>query len=384
MNVGIVSAYYPPHMGGVELFSENLACQLVRMGHDVTVITSLLDGAMRYEEPVEGMRIYRLPTRNLAGGRFPLLERGNALKQITETLNSINFDGIVVNTRFYPLSLYGARLARDRGLTPVLIEHGSGHLTMGGHVMSSAVQRYEHRATTKVMRCNPRFYGVSKQASAWLEHFGIQASGVIRNAVDAPAFRAQASKRVFRTELDIPAEAIIVAFTGRIIPEKGIWELVEAADALRGNGQDFRFLVAGDGPDFAKLEQAVQQRDNVYALGRLSRPDIARLLLTADVFCFPSAYPEGLPTSLLEAAACEAYIVTSHVGGADEVVPSPDYGTVIEGNSAQTIAQALRAYAADKQACDQRARACCRRVEEEITWQATAQAVLRALEDAAS
>ncbi len=68
---------------------------------------------------------------------------------------------------------------------------------------------------------NPTCYAVSKKASAWLSHFGIASAGELPNAIDADQYAANASQRDFRAELRIPADALLVASAGRLIPEKG-------------------------------------------------------------------------------------------------------------------------------------------------------------------
>ena len=369
----IASAYFPPHMGGVEVFSRSLAHELASRGVGVTCIASRVDDAPTHEVLDDGVEVYRLPA-NDPTGRYPVLTWGEESKRLRDELRARAFDGIVVNTRFYPISLFALRLAMDAGIQPVLIEQGSSYLSIGNPAVDLAIRRYEDAIGVAVRASKPKCYGVSIEAGDWMRKFGLEPSGTIHNAIDADAFATQASNRDFRAEHNIPADACLVAFTGRLIPEKGIWTLVQVARAFEK--EDVFFLVAGDGPERPKLERL--SPTNVKCIGRIDRADVAALLSQADAFCFPSEYPEGLPTSLLEAAACGAYIITAPVAGAREVVPGAEFGCVMPDASAEAAIAAIRAMCADTAATRKAAMRCRDHVRAEFCWSKTADAVLQA------
>ena len=106
------------------------------------------------------------------------------------------------------------------------------------------IARYEDAVTALLKRRGVDFYGISRKSCDWLRHFGIEARGIISNSIDADAYRAQASSRDFRSDFAIPRESMMAAFTGRLIPEKGIFVLLEAFKLL----QDYAG-VSKDGDD---------------------------------------------------------------------------------------------------------------------------------------
>ena len=65
------------------------------------------------------------------------------------------------------------------------------------------------------------------------------------------------------------------------------------------------------------------------------------LLKETNIFCLPSD-SEGMPTSVLEAAACKCYIVTTKYGGAKELILDDSYGIVMENNKVGNSKTALR------------------------------------------
>lgn len=368
----IFSAFYLPHVGGVEKYTSNLARALIGRGDKVIVVTTATGEYDAHEEsPCEGLTVFRLPSFALLGGRFPIPRRDATYRRIRNTLRKLPVDYVIVNTRFYLHSLEGLRLARARRIKPVLIEHGSAHLTMGGGIVDKVVGFYEHFITAFVKRYNPVFYAVSQMGCVWLEHFGIFARGVLSNSIDAKSFRATSTNRDFRGEYGVADESLACVFVGRFVPEKGIACILEAARMLQSRS-DVSFLLAGDGPMRAEVENA--RLSNVHCVGRLSEGDVAALLETADVFVLPSR-SEGFSTSLLECAATSTPPIVTHVGGVDELVPTSEYGHVISKASADEVVSSIERFADDPLLAPAMGARLRKLVESEFSWGVTAEKV---------
>lgn len=370
----IFSALYAPSMGGVETYTQNLAAALGAMGCRVVVVTMNTHGAAASEQH-GSVEAVRLPCRSVLGGRYPVPKHNAAYRQATERLIAAAPDYVVVNTRFYPLSLEGLKFARRLGVTPVLVEHGSAHLSMGSAPVNAVVEAVEHAMTAFDAHQRPVCYAVSKKASAWLAHFGMQSAGELPNAIDADAYAARASQRAFRDELGIPADALLVASAGRLVPEKGVMQLAQAAAQLAREGRNVHVVMAGAGP----LEGQLTSMDapNLHLVGKLDRADLAALYQQADVYCLPSR-SEGFATTLLESAACGTPTVVTNVGGTDELIPSKRFGTIIPSMQPDAIADALRRADDDRGALQAQGRAVAERVREICSWQQTAQRTLEA------
>ena len=193
----IFSALYLPSMGGVEKYTHNLATALSRAGRRVTIVTSRLSDDDPAEEERDGARIVRLPSRPLLNGRLPLPKRNGEYRALMAALDNAGGDRVVVNTRFYPHSLEGLAFARRHGIEPILIEHGSAHLSFGTAPLDAAVALYEHGITARVKRYHPRCFAVSKRSAEWMGHFGLCAEGVLSNAIDAASFRGCRRDAIF-------------------------------------------------------------------------------------------------------------------------------------------------------------------------------------------
>lgn len=370
----IFSAQYLPHMGGVENYTYHLSQELIRLGNRVIIITCNTVDLENISYPSRNLTVVRLPCYPLLDGRFPLLKKNTIYKKLINDVIALHIDNIVINTRFYPLSLQAAKLAKKKGIRPILIEHGSAYLTLGNRIIDFFIKKYEH-AITYIIKQHPiDFYGVSKASSKWLKTFGIQSKGELNNAINATKFRESASKRDFRKELNLSQDAFVVSFTGRFIPEKGIPALLRAADSL-SNNSSIHFFLAGDGPLKPEIEQ--KNLKNVHLLGKLSPEDVAAMLLTSDAFCLPTR-SEGFSTSLLEAAACETTPIITNVGGAEELVSSKEYGIIIKSSSPNEITTSIMFLFENKTMCKKMGAEISRKTSNQFSWNTTATKLIEA------
>ena len=135
-----------------------------------------------------------------------------------------------------------------------------------------------------------------------------------------------------------------VVLAARLLWDKGIAEYAEAARQLKAKGLSIRFLLAGapDPGNPAAIPQATldgwQTEGLIELLGQVS--DMAALFATTDMVVLPS-YREGLPKSLIEAAACALPLVTTDVPGCREVVTHEVDGLLVPVKDAKALANAI-------------------------------------------
>jgi glycosyltransferase involved in cell wall biosynthesis len=373
----IFSAQYLPHVGGVETFTANLAHQLVLGGDRVCVVTSARDGAPEVETQEDGVRIVRLPSVQLMGGRLPLSRHGSRESSLLSAVSSLGVDRVLVNTRFYGTSVTGLRFAREHDIPAVLLDHGSAWLTFGrSGALDAAAHAWERRMTARDVSLGATFAGISEKSAAWLSTFGITTSLVIPNAIDAVAFRGESSGRDFRFELGVPNDKTLIAFVGRLAPEKGPERLLAAVRQL---GEGYAAVLAGEGALRSQLEKDLPA--NAYLVGNLSHPDLSALLSQANVFCLPTR-SEGFCTSLLEAGAWGVPCVVPDVGGAREVLcqGADTFGCITKDRESATMADGIRRVSESwtlERSLKLRAH-----VEQDLSWAQTVQALERAFDQA--
>ena len=378
----IFSALFEPHVGGVEAYTKGLATALTKKGNKVIVVTMNTESASS-EDVIDSIKILRLPCYNLLKGRYPFPKMNADYRKAWKTLESLNIERVIINTRFYPLSIEAARFASNAGVRPIVIEHGSAYLTLGNHVIDPFIHRVENILINRIKKYDPCFYGVSKKASEWLSQFEITAEGEIHNAIDHVQFRSKSSGRNFREEFEIGSDSVLISFAGRLVPEKGVLELIEAARLLEENpavcGGKLTIAIAGTGPLFSKSEKI--KPDNTILLGGLSREDLASLMLQSDACCLPSR-SEGFSTVLLEAAACGTPPIATDVGGMQEIAPNNQFGILISSMRPMDIANGIQAACCSEIGLKQMGKNVKTRVENKFTWSETAKEAISAMEHA--
>ena len=367
------TAQYLPTPGGVERYTWNLARRCVAAGHRALIVTSALPGLPARERDAHGLEIFRLPAFPVMGGRFPVLR---PLPPAAD-LWAQGIDFAVIQTRMYTQSIWAARQCKRRGIPALVIDHSTGYMMHGG-LSGLAGRWYEHFACGLIRRCGFPFYGVSRDVCRWLQTFGITAAGTLPNAVDPEelAVLAQAEPRTdWRQQLQVPEGGHLVAFVGRLIPEKGAMQLAEAVQHLPG----CVLAVAGTGPQ----EEALRALGGpVRVLGALPHDQIVQLLSQADCCCLPTQYAEGFPTTLLEAAACRCPILCTHTAGTGELLPDEDYTLYLEDTRPETLAAALQALLRDPKAARRRAERAFENLSAHFTWQAVFATMMKMAQNA--
>ncbi|MGO4550149.1 glycosyltransferase family 4 protein [Lysobacter sp. 2RAF19] len=191
---------------------------------------------------------------------------------------------------------------------------------------------------------------------------GKQSRLILQNPDDADAFvRArlvpQQHIRVIRSsgvnlERFLPVDPIgearplRVLMAARLLWEKGIGEFIEAARLLHAQGRNIEFVIAGSpdpgNPRSASREQAQAWVAEGLVDWRGHVDDMPTLMRSMDVIALPSYYREGVPKSLIEAAACGLAVVTTNLPGCREVVSEDGVdGLHVEPRCARSLAERL-------------------------------------------
>ncbi|KAB8313983.1 glycosyltransferase family 4 protein [Tolypothrix campylonemoides VB511288] len=167
---------------------------------------------------------------------------------------------------------------------------------------------------------------------------------VIRSSgVNLERFRPPARDDAVAPAARRPLRVLLAA---RLLWEKGVGEYVEAARILKAQGRDVEFLLAGT-PDPGNPRSVTQAEAEAWAregavqwLGHVE--DMPSLMASADAMVLPSYYREGVPKSLIEAAACGLALVTTNLPGCREVVRQHGIcGLHVEPRNATQLAERI-------------------------------------------
>jgi glycosyltransferase involved in cell wall biosynthesis len=167
-----------------------------------------------------------------------------------------------------------------------------------------------------------------------------------------------------------PDGPITFGFAGRLLADKGVRPLVAAHRLLRGEGHDFRLLIAGNpdpaNPASVSATEIEQWRGEpgITLLGHVD--DIASLWRRCHIAVLPS-HREGLPVSLLEAAACGRPLVSTDAPGCREIAIGGQTGLSVPIEDPPALAQAMKRLAQSPELRARYGRAARQLVEDKLS-----------------
>ena len=310
-HIAFVVNNYLPSVGGVEFHVAALAKQLASLGARVTVFC--LDNDTPSELDANP-RIVRFPCSPAVGGVLAWPWPGTSRK-IRRMLADGSVTAISTHTRFFPMSLIGVRLARRLGVPGIHTEHGSAAVKGVSPLVALASNLVDQTMGRLVLRGASRVLCISDGAREFVRDLAGVDGEVFHNAIDTAAFTAAPADSAG------PAGAsgrTRLVYVGRIVPGKG-WDLALAtAERLAADHPGMELHLVGDGIDrdaLAARAAASPLADRVVIHGQQPPARIAELL-QGSVFLNPTTLSEGFQTTLLEAVAAGAAVVSTPVGAA--------------------------------------------------------------------
>ncbi len=174
-----------------------------------------------------------------------------------------------------------------------------------------------------------RLVGNSNGVVEFYRELGVPADKLvcIPNGIDLPEPGADSAGRTeLLQELNLPADAFVAGFIGRLARQKRVEDLIWAVETLRQIRPRLHLVLIGDGPERERLEEftrSVHCTENVRFLGH--RDDAARFLPALDVFCLASSF-EGMSNSIMEAISYGRPVIASDIPPNRELVISNETG----------------------------------------------------------
>jgi glycosyltransferase involved in cell wall biosynthesis len=316
-----VAPYFHPHAGGVESHVRAIAREFARTGHDVTVLTSRFRPDLPEEERFEGYRIVR--ARSLGVAFNTPLDYG--IGAWVERL-----DADIFHLHFPPpfTSYFATRHLRRRGVPSCLTYHCDLFLsTPIGAALTGAYNRLLLPSTLdRVDRIivHTRSYALT---SRYLRERPVE---IIPSSVDLDRFRPDVDGAGVRSSLHL-TDRRVIAFTGRLVPHKGVDDLVRALARLP---EDVALLVIGNGPGLGEvnsLARRLKVEHRIRLCPWVSDADLPRYLRAADLFVFPSTNRlEGFGLAVAEALASGLPAVIADIPGVREVIEPGREGILAE------------------------------------------------------
>ncbi|MGB3818029.1 glycosyltransferase family 4 protein [Achromobacter pulmonis] len=312
-----------------------------RAGYDVHVAT--MDGPAVADIEALGMTHHVVPmTRS---GKHPLQELGTLLS-LLRLFRRLR-PQVVHLVTIKPV-LYGgiaARLARVPGMVAAI--SGLGFVFLSNSLKMRLVRAVVARLYRLALgHRNSRV--IFQNAS---DRDLLQSLGAVRDEQVVLIRGAGVDLDQYRALPEPPASPVVVTMVARLLRDKGVREFVQAARLLRERGVDVSMQLvggvdAGNPASATPAEvQAWQREGCVQALGE--RSDVPQLYAASHIAVLPS-YREGLPKSLIEAAACARAVVTTDVPGCRDAIDPGKTGLLVPVRDPQALADAIARLADDQ------------------------------------
>jgi glycosyltransferase involved in cell wall biosynthesis len=363
MRICLVSQEFPPDTarGGIGTQYALKARGLASRGHQVYVISR---GNGNHGTTIDGsLIVIRIP-----GFESRLPEMTDPVQWLTQSAGvAAELDRLhrEVGLDIVDFPEWGAEgyiwlLNRTEWHTVPTVIHLQGPLVMLAHAINypepgSAFYDVGSHMEGTCLRLADRVFSSSECSARWVrEYYRIEQNEI-------PVFHLGIEAEIFGQRNVAKAEHPTIIFVGKLVENKGVEELVEAAARLAGTIPGLRLRLVGSGTErYVKHLRAVARSFDAEEMlefaGFLPRTELAEEYNRAHVFAAPSHYEGGPGYVYLEAMACGLPVVGCSGSGVDEVITDGINGFLVEPKNVDQLESALHRLLTDEHLRDRMSR----------------------------
>ena len=324
MKILITVGIFPPDIGGPASFVPKIAELYSNSGHDVTVVC-LTD---------------RKQTDNLKFKVVRILRNQNLLIRWMKTVSQIIRQGYNADLLFVnglPMESYIANIFTRKKLIRKIVGDWAWERGMNKKIINESFDEFQNNKHNLHLE-------IAKFSRGWTATKAdliITPSNHLKNVVKGWGVKENSIKVIYNgTKLknkpdpidDQPYDYFKFITVGRLAPWKNIDIIIEALSDYKKANQNFIFYIVGSGPEETKLKKLVNDLDLenfVTFTGQLQKDDLNYYLQKSDIYIQASSY-EGLPHVILEAMSHNLSIISTPIGGTNEVIQDGKNGWVWE------------------------------------------------------
>ena len=318
MQILQVTPYFYPHFGGVESHVLGLAENLIKLGHEVEVVTSRYS-RMPEIEKYNGIKITRLP-------QWINMYNTPVVTAIQSFVRRNHADVVHVHSPPPFTERFAAKGAKESNKPLVVTHHCDLELkgffgNFAVNIYQSMLGRYPLEIADKVISTTKSYAATSR--SLW--DINVE---VVPNAVDVDRFHPNNEGEHIKDKYAKENEPLAL-FVGRLVPHKGIGILIRAIKRT----QNGKLLIVGDGPYLSWLKELSKKldiEDRIVFVGPISDYWLPAYYAATDVVVLPSTSRlEAFGIVGLEGMASGKPLILSDIPGVRDVI-SNEEGFIVE------------------------------------------------------
>lgn len=308
----VFTAFYKPHLGGVEKYVENFYKNLT--DKRILIITNKYDFSLAKSDKDNTLDIIRIKSIEIIKDKY-YIPTFSGIKEIRSIIKNNIRAELHTHTRFYFSNFLAALFGNRNRLSHYHFEHGSSFVRDGSLIVRIFAFIFDKTFARYILKNAKLVFPISLGVKDFLERNfkNIKYGPVIYNSYN---FKSEEIKNKKKPKL------LKLLFVGRVIKSKGIYELIDACKLLSKENFPYSLTVIGDGSERITLQNYVRKKgleNNVTIRGALPFEQTQGEYKKHDMLVNPS-YTEGLPTTVLEALANGLLIVATDVGGTKEII----------------------------------------------------------------
>lgn len=361
----VFSPYYPPHLGGLESFAEELNQYLIKNDFEVKVLTPRLPKeSVEKEVKDNNIEVWRYPAWEIIPN-YPIPSFWNKKYwEIKRKVLSEKYDWTISHTRFFLASFLAGIWARKRKIKWLHIEHGSDFVKLNSRFKSFLAKLFDRTLGRWILMNANKVVTISLASAGFCKQlFSNRKYEVIYRGVELGNFEDNLEiERKYKDKTKI-------LFVGRLIDGKGVSDLIKAVEKIKIF--DWVLLIVGDGPQSENLKEEVKRfgiGDRVVFLGQMERQKLMGIMKVVDIVVNPS-YTEGLPTVIVEAAKCGKAIVATDVGGTGEIIKDGKSGFLVPAKDVLTLSEKIEILIKDSSLRKQLGQSAKEGVKNKFNWE---------------
>lgn len=357
----VFTTYFYPHLGGYEKNVEELFSHISRRGnYEVDIVCFNTENVANFEIK-HNLHIYRIDCWNILKGTYAL-PKWRSWKKIRKDLNEKEYSTVSTQTRFFFSSLMGLLYAKKRGAKIVHTERGTTFVKQGNLCVRIIAYVIDQTIGRLIVSSADIVTGVSEKACDFTKKLGSKNPVKIFNGIDTGFWKKN------ETSNKNPKK-IVVSFVGRIIEAKGVQDLLKSVQKLSDH-DELEINIVGNGNYLENIKKLAKKLGlkNVNFFGKKSHSEIIDILSETDIFVNPS-YTEGLPTSVIEAGACECAVIASDVGGTNEIIDDGINGYIFKPKDIAKLTELLEDLMENRVKREEFGKKLSQKVKEKFNWE---------------